>query len=51
MSLKSYFKVVERAKEPELESPTCSSRTEEKGDTDSSVSDEGDDGIVASPPK
>ena len=51
MSLKSYFKVVEKAKEPELESPTCSSRTKEKGDTDSSVSDEGDDGIVASPPK
>ena len=48
----SYFKVVEKAKEPELECPTCSSRTKEKGDTDSSVSDdEGDDGIVASPPK
>ena len=54
MSLKSFFKVVEKAKEPEHESPMCSSRTEpqeEKGDTNSLKSDESDDDMVASPPK
>ena len=46
------FKVVEKAKEPELESLTCSSRTEpheEKGDSHSWISEECDDEMVASP--
>ena len=53
MSLESFFKVVEKAKEPELESSACSSKTEpheEKGDTDSWISDESDAEMVASPP-
>ena len=55
MSLKSFFKVVEKAKETVLETPTCSSRTaeshEKKGDTESDSLMSGDDEMVASPPK
>ena len=45
MSLKSYYKVVEKAKEPELESSS------ELKDTDSSSDDESESEMVPSPPK
>lgn len=54
MSIKSYFSVVQKAKETKLESFACSSRIEpheEKGDCDSSINDDSEDEMVASPPK
>ena len=55
MSLKSFFKVVKKSKETELEYLMYSSRTglHDSEEKDSSMSDKGesDDEMVASPPK
>ena len=53
MTLKSFLKGGQEGKEPEHKSPACSSRAEpheEKGGSNSWVSEESDDEIVISPP-